>query len=239
MSRTIAIGDIHGCGTALERLLEEIQPAKSDVIVGLGDYVDRGMESARVIEILIDLVAKCRFVPLIGNHEIMMFKALQSQQEFDFWFQHGGSTTVASYGGRIQNIPQHHTTFLSHCQRFFETDRYFFVHANYQPDLPLVDQPDQLLFWEHILAYPPPPHYTGKTAIVGHTPQIEGVVRNLDHVRIIDTFCYGDQWLTAHDVHSGEIFQTNNNGEFRKSWLDPPEFYDEDFSESHDNASDF
>ena len=239
MSRTIAIGDIHGCGTALDRLLDEIQPTKSDVIVGMGDYVDRGMESSRVIETLIELVSQCRFIPLIGNHEIMMFKALQSRQDFDFWFQHGGSTTVASYGGRIQNIPQHHMTFLSHCQRFFETDQYFFVHANYHPDLPLTEQPDELLFWEHINAYPPPLHFTGKTAIVGHSPQVDGNVRNLDHVRIIDTFCYGDQWLTAHDVHSGEIFQSNNNGDFRQLWLEVPEdFRDGDFSESHDNAKD-
>ena len=150
MSRTIAIGDIHGCATALQKLLDEISPQPDDVIVGLGDYVDRGMESSRVLEILVDLVTKCRFIPLIGNHEIMMFKAMQSKQDFDFWFQHGGSTTIASYGGRIQNVPQHHMTFLSHCQRFYEDERYFFIHANYHPDLGLMEQPDEIIFWHHI-----------------------------------------------------------------------------------------
>lgn len=236
MSRTIAIGDIHGCGTALAKLLEEIQPTGKDTIVGMGDYVDRGMESSRVIDILIDLVSKCRFIPLIGNHEIMMFKALKDQREFDFWFQHGGSTTVASYGGRIQNIPQHHLAFLGHCLRFFETKDFFFVHANYHADMPLAQQPDELLFWEHVKAYPPPMHVNGKTAIVGHTPQGDGNVRNLGHIRIIDTYCYGDQWLTAHDVDSGEIWQANNNGDFRKAELEPVrEMYEQEHGYVNDD----
>ena len=223
MTRTIAIGDIHGCGIALERLLDEINPSSTDTVIGLGDYVDRGIDSARVIEILIDLVSRCRFVPLIGNHEIMMFKGLRNEADFDFWMQHGGNATLASYGGRIQNIPQHHMTFLSHCLRFFETENHIFLHANYHPDLPLNEQPDDLIFWEHIPHYPPPLHYSGKTAIVGHTPQIEGHVRNLGHVQILDTFCYGDGWLSAMDVITGQIWQTNNNGDFRADQLDEPE----------------
>ena len=97
MPRTIAIGDIHGCAVALDTILAEIAPQPSDTIVGMGDYVDRGPESSRVIEILIDLVSHCRFVPLIGNHEMMMFKGMNSQKDFDFWFQYGGNTTLASY----------------------------------------------------------------------------------------------------------------------------------------------
>lgn len=216
MPRIIAIGDIHGCSDALERLIEEIDPRPDDVLVALGDFVDRGPNSARVIEILIDLVTQCeRFVPLIGNHELMMFKGLRDQSEFNFWFQHGGSQTLASYGGRIQNIPQHHMTFLSHCLRFFETERHFFVHANYLPDLPLAEQPDDILFWQHINELVPPPHISGKTAIVGHTPQLNGEIRNLGHVQIIDTFCYGDGWLTAVDLTSDKVWQANNFGDFR------------------------
>lgn len=216
MPRIIAIGDIHGCSDALERLLLEIQPESEDVIVALGDYVDRGPNSARVLEVLLELVTECHFVPLIGNHELMMFKGLREQQEFDFWFQHGGSQTLASYGGRIQNIPQHHLAFLSHCLRFFETERHFFVHANYDANLPFEQQPDELLFWDHIKEYPPAPHMSGKTAIVGHTPQLNGEIRNLGHVQIIDTFCYGDGWLSALDVTSNHVWQANNFGDYRE-----------------------
>lgn len=220
MARIIAIGDVHGCSDALELLLNKIQPEPDDLIVGLGDFVDRGPNSAGVIEILLELVTQCHFVPLIGNHELMMFKGLRDQNDFNFWFQHGGSQTVASYGGRHQNIPQHHLTFLSHCLRFFETERHFFVHANYDSTLPLPEQPDDLLFWEHLSKVVPAPHVSGKTAIVGHTPQPNGKIRNLGHVQIIDTFCYGDEgWLTALDVTSDQVWQTTNFGDFRDGEL--------------------
>ena len=215
MSRTIAIGDIHGCAQALEALLKAIEPTSSDTIIGLGDYVDRGLDTSGVLDQLIDLLGRCHFVPLIGNHEIMMFKGLQGQQDFDFWMQHGGNATVASYGGRTQNIPQHHMTFLSHCVRFFEGENHFFVHANYLSNAPLAEQPDGILFWEHILDHVPEPHMSGKSAVVGHTPQIEGAIRDEGHVKIIDTYCYGDGWLTALDVDSEKIWQANNLGEIR------------------------
>ena len=76
MSRTIAIGDIHGCAVALNRLLQEISPEKSDTLIGIGDYVDRGSDSNGVIETLIGLMSQCQLVPLIGNHELMMFQGL-------------------------------------------------------------------------------------------------------------------------------------------------------------------
>ena len=59
MPRIIAIGDVHGCSDALERVLTEIQPEREDLIVGLGDFVDRGPNSAGVIEILLELVTQC------------------------------------------------------------------------------------------------------------------------------------------------------------------------------------
>ena len=76
MDRTIAIGDIHGCATALQALLDEIEPTSNDTLIALGDFVDRGMESSRVLEMMTELVSSTRLVPLIGNHELMMFKAL-------------------------------------------------------------------------------------------------------------------------------------------------------------------
>ena len=220
MPRTIAIGDIHGCAIALENLLAAIEPKPDDSIIALGDYVDRGMASSRVIEILLDLVTRCRFVPLIGNHEIMMFKGLQNGgKDLEFWMMHGGQATVASYGGRLQNIPQDHMVFLSHCLRYHESERHFFVHACYDANLPLDQQPDQIIFWQHILEIPPPPHANGKKAIVGHTPQADGEILNFDHLAVIDTYCYGDQWLTALDVDSGKIWQANERGEVRTDQL--------------------
>ena len=220
MDRTIAIGDIHGCATALQALLDAIEPTQTDTIIGLGDYVDRGMESSRVLEMMTELISSTRLIPLIGNHELMMFKALQNRgDDMNFWMSHGGNATVASYGGRTQNIPQHHLTFLSHCMRFYETDTHFFVHANYVPDLPLEEQPDEVMFWQHVKEQIPPPHINGKTAVVGHTPQGDGEMLIFDHLNVIDTYCYGDQWLTALDVTTGDYWQANNLGKLRSGNL--------------------
>jgi serine/threonine protein phosphatase 1 len=53
--RTLAIGDIHGCNTALESLLRQVQPASTDQIIFLGDYIDRGPGSRLVIELLLEV----------------------------------------------------------------------------------------------------------------------------------------------------------------------------------------
>ncbi len=215
MSRIIAIGDIHGCAEALRALLRAIQPRPMDTLVLLGDYVDRGLHSADVLEILTDLVSHCNLVPLIGNHEIMMVNALKTKRDLDNWLENGGMATIHSYGGRLKNIPQHHIAFLNHCVRFFESEQHFFVHANYDPSLSLEEQPGELLFWSHILEDPPGPHLSGKKAIVGHTPQESHEIRELGHLAIIDTFCVEGGWLTAIDVATNRVWQTDNFGHLR------------------------
>src|ERR671921_455665 len=70
--RTIAVGDIHGCSSALDA----IRPRNDDVVVTLGDYINRGPDSRGVIDRLIDLGRRCRLVPLLGNHDQMLFEAL-------------------------------------------------------------------------------------------------------------------------------------------------------------------
>ena len=61
--RTIAIGDIHGHADALRRLIDKIQPRKEDIIVPLGDYVNRGPDSRGVIQAMIELSRNCRVIP--------------------------------------------------------------------------------------------------------------------------------------------------------------------------------
>jgi serine/threonine protein phosphatase 1 len=70
--RTLAIGDIHGCLAALDDLLAAVAPQPDDLLVFLGDYVDRGPDSRGVLDRLIELCRTHRVVPLRGNHEMMM-----------------------------------------------------------------------------------------------------------------------------------------------------------------------
>lgn len=214
--RVIAVGDIHGCAEALRGLMEVVEPQAEDQIIILGDYVDRGPNTRDVLEQLLELKKSCQLFSLAGNHEVMMLDALLTSQNanLEFWMRCGGEETLASYGGDATDIPQSHLDFLQQALRYHETDTHLFVHANYAPHLPLEHQPDQMLFWQH-LGIDPAPHKSGKITVLGHTPQITGEVLDLGHVICIDTFCFGSGWLTGFDVHSGEIWQVDKQGQIR------------------------
>ena len=83
--RTIAIGDIHGCRASLEALAEYAEFSEGDIIVTLGDYVDRGPDSKGVIDFLLELRTRVKVVSLMGNHEILMLAARGSEQAFVNW----------------------------------------------------------------------------------------------------------------------------------------------------------
>ena len=214
--RVIATGDIHGCADALYALLEIVDPTADDLVVTLGDYVDRGPNTREVIDQILDLKKRCRLISLVGNHELMMLDAISSPNstQFDFWLHCGGEETMVSYGGVSATIPEDHLVFLKSCQRHYEIDTHFFVHANYLYNVSLDQQPDDVLFWQH-LNNVPLPHVSGKTAVVGHTPQLTGEILDLGHVLCIDTFCFGSGWLTAYDVLSGELWQVDKSGNVR------------------------
>ena len=80
---------------------------------------------------------------------------------------------------------------------------------------PLDEQPDYLLFWEHLFFNTPAPHENGKIAIVGHTSQKTAEIFDLGHVICLDTFCHGGGWLTALDVSTGKRWQADKDGRLR------------------------
>lgn len=211
-ARLIAIGDIHGCHLALRALIEAIEPTAKDTIVTLGDYVDRGPDSKNVIEQLLALRSQCKLITLTGNHETMMLASRHSSKEHDFWMQCGGRETLASYADSIENVPAEHWEFLESLAYTHETPEYFFIHANYLADQPIEEQPEWVGLWEHLDSHPPAPHESGKTAIVGHTPQTTCEILDLGHVRCIDTCCFGGGCLTAHDVETGDIWRADIDG---------------------------
>ena len=225
VNRTISIGDIHGCSIALNTLIKAINPKPQDRIVTLGDVIDWGPNSRSVLEQLIQLGKRCHLIPLLGNHEEMLLKARSSQSEFIYWTQYGGLDTLDSYGKRSiwDDIPAAHYQFLESCQSFHEADHHIFVHANFDPTLPMPKQPDQLLRWEHIDPTKSRQHISRKTVILGHTPQKSGEILDLGSVVCIDTFCHGGGWLTALDVLTGKIWQSNQQGELREIQHEPKE----------------
>lgn len=216
MSRTFAIGDIHGCDAAFESLLAMITPAPDDTLIILGDVIDRGPNSARVLDMLLHLEANSNVVFVLGNHEEMMFDALEAGIPGSMWIMHGGQETLASYGGLPEHIPPTHLDFIrTKAVNFWETDTEIYVHANLDVDVPLQEQMAQQLRWQHLTGYERP-HPSGKRVFCGHTPQPNGIPRITDGWVCVDTYAYGGMYITAVDVATNEIFQANQTGHTRK-----------------------
>jgi serine/threonine protein phosphatase 1 len=221
--RLLVIGDIHGCLTALNTLLDLVQPAPEDQLVTLGDYVDRGPDSRGVIERLIELYDTGRLVALRGNHDEMMMDARHGQPSM--WLACGGKQTLASYGlpcleaDEMKKIPQRHWAFLdSDCRDWYETEQYIFVHGCLAPDLEMPEQPVDVLRWEKM--YGPMRHRSGKTVVCGHTRQLKGEPRRVNRTIWLDTGVYESAgWLTCLDALSGQYSQANQRGQTRAGRL--------------------
>ena len=223
--RYLAIGDIHGCSQALERLLAVVQPQPEDIIITLGDYLNKGPDSKGVIEKLIQLSQTHQLIPLKGNHELQLLQARSHHFNYSVELQYLGIETLISYNSlpdgelSLSNIPDRHWEFLEHtCIDSWESERHIFVHANLDPKLPLNKQPEYHLFWEKLRQ--PHPHYSGKTTICGHTSQKNGQPINFGHTVCIDTWACGTGWLTCLDVYGGHIWQTNQQGQVKQSRIE-------------------
>lgn len=221
-ARTIAIGDIHGCLAALDAVLAAVAPGPDDLVVTLGDYVDRGPDSRGVLDRLIALGQQTNLVCILGNHDEMFLSALDDPASVGNWMEAHGASTLANYEGSLAAVPPEHHEFLRRCVTFHETDTHLFLHATYHPDLPLSEQPAFLLRWSSLRDLIPPPHQSGKRAIVGHTAQRNGEVLNAEHVVCIDTYCYGGGWLTALDVESNQLWQFDQHGQPRPPRSEAP-----------------
>ena len=214
--RVIAIGDIHGCSRALASLLRAVQPGPNDVIVPVGDMVDRGPDSRGVLQELLDLERICTVVPLLGNHEEMLLAARTSSVEFRAWMSAGAAETLASYGkGGMELIPAEHIAFLKRCQEYYENETHIVVHANYDPRVPICQQPPHVLRWPFLHHSTPGPHCSGKVVVMGHSPQPSGDILDLGYLKCIETDCVRGGWLTALDLKSETIWQANQSGRVR------------------------
>lgn len=211
----LVIGDIHGCLTALETMLERVAPGPADLIVTLGDYVDRGPDSQGVIERLLALKETHHLVHLMGNHEIQMIRALETRQDRDRFLSAmcGGQDTLDSYGGGFDEVPEEHWKFMREAALYHELDDYILVHAGLEADLPVAGQNRETYYYQRF--YSQEPHQSGKTVICGHTIQGD-LPTNLGHAICLDTCAYGGGWLSAMDLDSRRVWQTNQDGESRE-----------------------
>jgi len=226
ISRTLAIGDIHGCHKALLALEKYAGFAPEDTLVFLGDYVDRGPDTKGVLEWLIDRRKRGNVVTLRGNHELMMLGARDKPGSMTWRFC-GGEAVLESYAGEndelsLDHIPQEHWEFLENdLQPHHETDRHLFAHGSLLPDRPLEEQPDEVLYWQTFGEWFEP-HASGKILVCGHTSQKDGIPKTVPGCVCIDTWACGGGWLTCLDCDTGEYWQTNQQDERRAGQLTMP-----------------
>lgn len=215
-----AIGDIHGCYDLLKALLAKIAAdcgprakGRRPILVFLGDYVDRGPQSAQVVEALIWLKRRPDLdVRLLkGNHEQAMLDFIEAPERAAGWLQFGGRETLQSYGvlppqgdpvAMVQArdelmaaMPAAHLRLLERLELMLGIGDYAFVHAGVRPGVSLADQEENDLLWirQAFLEAPGP---FEKIIVHGHTWLDERVQRH-DHRIGVDTGAYATGVLTA------------------------------------------
>lgn len=223
--RIYAVGDIHGRVDLLDQLLARIDADLAANAIGkavhvfLGDYIDRGQDSAGVLERLITRGQSHETVCLLGNHEDCLLEFLDNPGVLTAWSQNGGLTTLLSYGLRpsIQSspdeqrdlsaalaavMPESHRRFLTGLPLSFSCGDFFFVHAGVRPGTPLFRQRDEDLLWirEEFLRHDSP---FEKVVVHGHTPVREPDVR-ANRINI-DTGAYATGRLTCLRLERDEI----------------------------------
>jgi len=170
--RIFVVGDIHGCHDKLTALLPQMdwKPDSGDLLLFLGDYIDRGPSSYSVVETILELSdqAPNDVITLMGNHEKMFLDFLNGE-EMPNIFSNGMAATVRDYCRDNRELSADHLMFYRNLRLFYETDDYIFVHAGLMPGKALEEQSLTDLLWirEPFLnsAYD-----FGKTVVFGHTP---------------------------------------------------------------------
>jgi serine/threonine protein phosphatase 1 len=198
-----AVGDVHGRADllrAMHRLIEadaaHLTPGTERVVVYVGDYVDRGLDSREVIDVLLrEPLQGFRSVYLLGNHDAWLLSFLVDPTIGPTWLRYGGEATVHSYGGQLgppeedlryyqqlqenlrQRIPRQHVDFLQNLELSFESGDYLFVHAGVHPGVPLDQQSADDLLWirEPFLSSR---RDLGRVIVHGHTVESEPIVRS-------------------------------------------------------------
>jgi Calcineurin-like phosphoesterase len=225
-ARVYAIGDIHGRVDLLADLHRRIEDdaqrnAKPRlVVVYVGDYVDRGLQSRAVLDLLIeDPLVGFESIHLKGNHEAMMLQFLTDARAASGWLEIGGNATLLSYGVKPKedqsllkrlaeaqellqrSLPPSHRQFLEDLKLHHTEGDYLFVHAGLKPRVPLDEQRERDLLWirddflESTVDH-------GKTVVHGHSISWEPEVK-ANRINV-DTGAFASGVLTALVLDGGE-----------------------------------
>lgn len=209
MPSIFAIGDIHGCYDKLRALMDKIPiDMTRDMLVFIGDYIDRGPRSYDVVEYLVDLRRLFPDIVFIkGNHEDMLQRYLSGEDRLTF-LMNGGRLTLEDYldrAGKGENapIPESHQFFFDGLRTWYESEEFIFVHAGLRPRVALREQSPKDMVWiRQKFIYSD--YDFGKRVVFGHTPFNEPLVQP-NKIGIDTGAVYGNQ-LTCVKLPQVEFF---------------------------------
>jgi len=198
MGKQIIFSDIHGMLYRLQDLMNKISLSKkNDQLIFLGDYIDRGEHSRKVIDYIIDLQKNYNVVCLRGNHEAMAIEAIQDPKSpmVGSWMRNGGASTMGNYNWDIEELDRVHGDWLRSLKLIHETENHIFVHGYLNHDKDLGEQNEEACVWSRFDSIKP--HKSGKTVVCGHTIQ-HGGPTDLGYKICIDTGAFKrDGYITA------------------------------------------
>ena len=190
------IGDIHGQAEMLERLLSNIEsrhnwksPDKNGKLVYLGDYIDRGTNSLKVIDLVIRGIPEFSSIFLKGNHEKLMIEATVSDDRniWNNWMSAGGEVTLKSLGYDLfqnkfdpkllkQLLGQKRLDWLEGLELTHRLDDIICVHAGFLPNVPISEQVEKDMLWIR-KRFLESNYDFGFGIIHGHTPDKSPVIK--------------------------------------------------------------
>lgn len=233
-----AIGDVHGCLKELTSLHKKILThdkfdVKKDLLVYLGDYVDRGKESKAVIDQILKLKNnKIKMINLMGNHDEYMIDFLfNNKNNIENWLNFGLDQTIRSYGIELvdfikdgfgddiieqlrkkllNEMSEDQINFFKSLELSYSSDKYLFVHAGIDPKKSLSEQTRNDYLWSRSEDFFKEDFKAEKIIVHGHTP-VEKIISNQFRINI-DSGCYFSGKLTGvclSDKNDSRTFITN------------------------------
>ena len=218
-----AVGDVHGCFDQMQRILEKIAVLDPNApVVFVGDYVDRGEQSAAVLQALFARRDEPNLICLRGNHEVMMLQFLTAPEgNGKRWLRYGGLQTLASFGvgrgctaessgavlcGAAEDlraaIGPDMLEWLNNLPSFWQSGNIAVVHAAADPHLPMSLQVEKTLNWGHP-DFKKVLRQDGVWILHGHTIVDSAYAK--DGRIAIDTGAYATGQMTAAHVTSGRV----------------------------------
>jgi len=209
LRRQIAVGDVHGCFDLLKTLLEDVIVFRpdQDMLIFMGDYIDRGEKVREVVRYLKALEEKNpeAVILLKGNHEDLAYSALTSpspERMMLFWRLNKGDYTIISFGG-IQKTAEELVPFIESLQLYYETDTHIFVHAGIPAGKDISTATIEEILWERDFSYD-----GKKILVVGHTPTDVVEHSRRSNIICVDTGAYMTGILSAYDVINDKVYST-------------------------------